>query len=73
MIAEIYQRVLDRFAMPAEWAQTIVAPIFKGKGDISYCSCHRAVKFLEHDGGKGARKKLCGIVTFNEVQFGLMP
>ena len=34
--------------MPAEWALSIMVPIFKGKGDIRNCSCHRAVKLLEY-------------------------
>ena len=34
--------------MSVEWSLSIVALIFKGKGDISNCSCHRAVKLLEH-------------------------
>ena len=48
-MAEICQKVLDAFGMPAEWALSIVVPIFKGKGDILNCSCYRAVKFLEHE------------------------
>ena len=38
VMAEICQKVLDGFGIPAEWAQSIVAPIFKGKGDITNCS-----------------------------------
>ena len=40
--------VLDGFGMPAEWALSIVVPIFKGKDDIRNCCCNRAVKLLEH-------------------------
>ena len=47
-MAEICQRVLDGHGMSAEWALSIVVPIFKEKGDIRNCSCHRAVKPLEH-------------------------
>ena len=47
-MAEICQKVIDGFGMPAEWALSIVVPIFKGKGDIWNCSCYRAVKPLEH-------------------------
>ena len=48
MMAEICQNVLSGFGMPAEWALSIVVPIFKGKGDIMNCNCYRAVKLLEH-------------------------
>ena len=34
--------------MPAEWALSIVVPIFKGKGDIRNCNYYGAVKVLEH-------------------------
>ena len=48
MMAEICQRVLDGFGIPAEWALSIVVTIFKGNGDIRNCSCYRAVKLLDH-------------------------
>ena len=48
VMAEICQKVLDGFGMPFEWALSIVATIFKGKGDIRNCSCYRAVKLFEH-------------------------
>ena len=43
-MAEICQEVLDGFGMPSELALSIVVPIFKGMGDIRYCSCFRAAK-----------------------------
>ena len=48
VMAEICQNVLSGFGMPAEWALSVVVPIFKGKGDIMNCNCYRAVKLLEH-------------------------
>ena len=51
-MAEICQKVINGFRMPAELALSIVTPIFKRKGDemtkIMKCSCYRAVKFLKH-------------------------
>ena len=61
--------------MPAEWALRIVVPIFKGKGDIRNCRCHRAVKVLEHGMKvveRGLEKRLRGIVSVDEMQFGFM-
>ena len=40
VMAEICQNIPDGFGIPAEWALSIVAPIFKGKGDIRNCSCY---------------------------------
>ena len=48
VMVEICQKVLDGFGMPAEWALSIVVPIFKRKGDIRNCNCYCVVKFLEH-------------------------
>ena len=48
VMAEICQKVLDGFGMPAEWALRIVVPIFKGKGYIRKRNRCRAVKLLEH-------------------------
>ena len=47
-MVEICKIVLDRFAIPAEWALSIAVPIYEGKGDNSNCRCYRAVKHLEH-------------------------
>ena len=46
-MVEICQKVLDGFEMPAEWALSIVVPIFKWKGDIRKCSCYGTVKHIE--------------------------
>ena len=62
--------------MPAEWFLTIAVPIFKGKGDIRNCSCHRAVKLLEHGMKVVERvllKRLHRIVSVDKMQFGFMP
>ena len=62
--------------MPAEWFLTIAVPIFKGKGDIRNCSCHRAVTLLEHGMKVVERvllKRLHRIVSVDKMQFGFMP
>ena len=46
MMAEICERVLDGFGIPAEWALHIVVPIFKEKGDIKNSCCYGAVKLI---------------------------
>ena len=62
--------------MPAEFALSKVVSIFKGKGDIRNCSCYGAVKILENGMKVVERvleKRLCRIVTADEMQFGFMP
>ena len=48
MMTEVFQKVLDGFGMPVEWALSIVVQMFKGKDDIRNCCCYRAVRLLEH-------------------------
>ena len=66
-MAEICMKVLDGFGISAEWAVSIVAPIY---------SCYGAVKFIEH-GMKVVKrvlgKRLRQIVSVHKMQFGFMP
>ena len=76
VMAEICQTVLDGFRLPAELAMGIVVPIFKGKGDVRNCRCYGSVRLLEHGVKVVERvleKRLRGIVSVDEIQFGLMP
>ena len=53
-----------------------MVPIFKGNVNIRNCSCHLAAKLLEHGIKVVERvleKRLRGIVTINDMKFGLMP
>ena len=75
-MAEICQKVLDGFGMPAEWALSMVVPIFKWKGDIRNSSCYRAVMLLENSMNvveMVLEKRLCMIVSVYEMQLGFMP
>ena len=75
LMAEICQQVFGGFGMPAEWAVSIMVPIFKGKGDIRNCRCYRTVKLLEH-GMEVVKwvfeKRFFIIVSVDEMQFGFM-
>ena len=74
-MAKICQKVLDGFGIPAEWALSMVVPIFRGKGDIRCCSLYRAVKLLEHGMKVVERvleKRLCRAVTVDEMKFGFI-
>ena len=48
VMMELCQRVLDGRGMPDEWKTSVIAPIFKGKGDVMSCGSYRRVKLLEH-------------------------
>ena len=47
---------------------SILVPIFKGKSNTINSSWHRAGKLVEK-----VLKRLCRILTINEMQFGYMP
>ena len=53
-----------------------MVPIFKGEDDTRNYSCYRAVKPIEHEMKVVERvleKRLCEIVSVDEMQFGFMP
>ena len=75
-MAEICLNILDGLGMPAEWALSVMVPIFHGNGDIQNCSSYGAVKLLERvmmvEEGV-LEERLCRIVSVDEMQFGFMP
>ena len=48
VIKKLCQRVLDGKGMPEEWKTSVVAPIFKEKGDVMICGAYRGVKLQEY-------------------------
>ena len=62
--------------MPVELTPTTVVPIFNEKDGVWNCSCYGTVELLEHGMKVVERvleKRLCRIVTVDEMQFGFMP
>ena len=61
--------------MLGEWALSVMVQIFKGKCDIRNCWCYGAMKLLEYAMKVVKRmleKRLCRIVTVNEIKFCFM-
>ena len=75
VMADICQKVLDGFGMPAELALSIVVPNFKGKVNIRNCSLSCVASLAWHEGGGKVelKKMLCRIMSVDEMQFGFMP
>ncbi|VFQ65981.1 unnamed protein product [Cuscuta campestris] len=69
--------VIPRTAwMPDEWRESLLVPLFKGKGDIQSCENYRGIKLLSHTMKVWervieyrVRKEVC----ISENQFGFMP
>ncbi|VFQ82852.1 unnamed protein product [Cuscuta campestris] len=62
--------------MPDEWRESLLVPLFKGKGDIQSCENYRCIKLLSHTMKVWervieyrVRKEVC----ISENQFGFMP
>ncbi|VFQ80896.1 unnamed protein product [Cuscuta campestris] len=62
--------------MPDEWRESLLVPLFKGKGDIQSCENYRGIKLLSHTMKVWervieyrVRKEVC----ISENQFGFMP
>jgi len=76
VMMDLCQRVLNGKGMPQEWKNSIVVPIFKGKGDPMNCGSYRGVKLLEHAMKIVERvleKRIRAIVKLDKMQFGYMP
>ena len=41
------RRILDGKGMPADWASSVVIPMFIGKGEIVNCGMYMGVKLLK--------------------------
>ena len=54
----------------------VIAPIFKGKGDVISCGSYRGVKLLEHAMKIVERvleRRIRTLINLNKMQFGFMP
>ena len=76
ILCKLFNRIMNTEQMPSAWRQSILIPIFKGKGDIQECKNYRGIKLLSHT------FKICEIVVdrrmrqctnIHESQFGFMP
>jgi hypothetical protein len=68
--------VLEQGEIPGDWCQSVMCPIYKGKGDALSCGSYRGIKLLAH----GLKifecilnRKLRQVVKINDSQFGFVP
>ncbi|VFQ89320.1 unnamed protein product [Cuscuta campestris] len=62
--------------MPDEWRESLLVPLFKGKGDIQSCENYRGIKLLSHTMKVWERiieYRVRKGVCISENQFGFMP
>ena len=62
--------------MPSAWRQSILIPIFKGKGDIQECKIYRGIKLLSNAFKIWERvvdRRIRQYTNIHESQFGFTP
>jgi Reverse transcriptase (RNA-dependent DNA polymerase) len=66
----------ERVKVTEDWKQSILLPVFKGKGDPLKCGSYRALKLQKHGMKVLERvleKRLREQVKIDDMQFGLTP
>ena len=76
MLCKLFNCIMNTEQMPSEWRQSILIPIFKGKGDIQECQNYRGIKLLSHtfkiwESVLDRRIRQC--TNIHESQIGFMP
>ena len=75
-MTDLCNAILVEGKIPSDWKESILVPVFKGKGDPMECGSYRAIKLLEHAMKVVERvleKRIRDQVNINEMQFGFRP
>ena len=75
-LTEKFNEAVGSGKMPEEWKDSLIIPLYKGKGDALACGSHRGIKLLEHEMKVYERvleKRLRECVKIDDMQFGFMP
>ena len=76
MLCKLFNCIMNTEQMPSDWRQSILIPIFKGKGDIQECKNYRGIKLLSHTLKIWERvvdRRMRQCTHIHESQFGFMP
>jgi hypothetical protein len=76
VLKTICNRILNGEGIPQDWKESVLIPLYKGKGDVRECGSYRGVKLLEHGLKVLERildKRLRQRIKVDEMQFGFMP
>ena len=75
-LVNFFNRLLRGEKMPDEWRRSVLAPLYKGKGNIKGCGNYRGIKLMNHTmklWKKIIEARIRKEVTIAEQQFGFMP
>ena len=76
MLCKLFNCIMNTEQMPSAWRQSILIPIFKGKGDIQECKNYRGIKLLSHTFKIWERvvdRWIRQCTNIHDSQFGFMP
>ena len=48
ILYDLMVKFLEQEKIPEEWRESLLIPIFKGKGDAQDCSNYRGIKLMSH-------------------------
>ena len=76
VLTSICNSILHGENMPQDWKDSLMVPLYKGKGDARECGSYRGVKLLEHGMKVLERildKRLRQRINVDDMQCGFMP
>ena len=48
ILYDLMTKILEQEKIPEEWRESVLIPIFKGKGDVQECGNYRGIKLMSH-------------------------
>ena len=75
-LLNIFKEIMEKENMTEEWRDSILAPVFKTKGDILDCGNYRGIELMAHTlkmRERAIEKRLRDGVSISYQQFGFMP
>ena len=76
ILCKLFNSIMKTEQMPSAWRQSILIPMFKGKGDIQEYKYYRGIKLLSHTFKIWERvvdRRMRQCTNIHESQFGFMP
>ena len=76
ILCKLFNSIMNTEQIPSAWRQSILIPMFKGKGDIQECKNYRGIKLLSHTFKIWERvvdRRMRQCTNIHESQFGFMP
>ena len=75
MLWDLIECIEQEEKMPEEWKDSVIAPIYKAKGDIQVCESYRGIKLMSYKmkiWEKVIESRLREETSIEEKQFGFM-